>query len=86
MLNRPRILWGQSAGCRRILSQKGLSEDIKGYPPLWRLEALGLLPRVQWLVGEGEGTMLTHLLHLCTLKKNYLSHGPYRFLNCPFPK
>lgn len=33
---------------------KGLPDNIKGNPPLWSLEALGLLPRVKMTGGGGE--------------------------------
>lgn len=48
---------------------KGLPDNIKGNPPLWSLEALELLPRVKWLVGEGKKNVLRSLPRFCTLSK-----------------
>ena len=73
MLNTLGILCGQSAGCRKNLSQEGLSEDIKGYPLLWefRVFAQGVIAS-----GGGEGNSALTPFSFLHIKKNKISRVP----------
>lgn len=73
---------GQSAGCRKSLSQEGLSEDIKGYPLPWMLWKCGAFAQGGIASGGGEGKRAQTPLSFLYIKKNKIhpSHKSCTFL------